>query len=311
MPAWNRLRPLIYAELVVVAVLLALRAPWGNGWDGYDFGVYVQSAQRLLLGASPYFCQENGCYVYSPAFAVLATPLTLLPGDLGLALWRLGGVMSLILATRGLGPAGLIVFCIPGLWESDLVAGNVMAFATAAMFAVVRWPSVRTVVAYAVLVAIIPKPQFLPVLLYGLWRVREARLGSLAVGVAGLVMLAWPGYLAALLHQPEIARAEPWLPLPLAVAASLGLAVAGWRWPPLLGPAAVLAAPYALPYTMVPLGLLGAKPRAVSPDRSPRLPSDQPSPKPIDPTLDGAAVARARVSPARAPAIQHDSEVAR
>jgi hypothetical protein len=254
------MRPILYIELVLIAVALALRAPWGNGWDGFDFGVYMTASRRLLEGASPFYCQVNGCYVYSPAFAAAISPMTVLPGAVGLALWRFAGVASLAVATRGLGPSGLVVFCIPGLWESDIVSGNVMAYATAAMIAVVRWPSVRTVAAYAVLVALIPKPQFLPVLIYGFWRVPEARRAVVVVGALGMLMLAWPDYLGGLLHQPTIARADTLLPLPLAVGAALALTIAGLRWPRLLGPAAFVSAPYALPYTAVPLGLLGVAP---------------------------------------------------
>ncbi|MGH2513160.1 MAG: hypothetical protein ACRDGQ_10775, partial [Candidatus Limnocylindrales bacterium] len=82
----------------------------------------------------------------------------------------------------------------------------------------------------------------------------------LIVGLAGLAMLAYPGYASALLTGDHIFDGfMAWsLPMPVAVAlvaAGAALSVAGlWR-PRLLGPASVLISGYWWAYVFAPLGL--------------------------------------------------------
>jgi hypothetical protein len=259
---------IVAVPVAIVAVGEAVTAPWGSQWNGWDFRVYLTAASRLISEGSPYRCDLGApCFLYSPAFAVLTAPLTLIPEPIAIALWRLGALAALAWSMRGTGPLGLLVFCIPGLWTSDLLVGNVSAYATAAMIAVVRWPSVRTVVGYAVLVAVIPKPQFLPVLAYGLWHVREARLPVLLIGFGGIAMLGFPGYLGSLIHQGgAIGMGNFALPEPWAKIAAIVLTIAALRWPRLLGLAAVCAALFWWDYATVPLALLVIKPgRAPTP----------------------------------------------
>ncbi len=161
---------------------------------------------------------------------------------------------SLGFAVRGLGWVGLLAFLAPGLWSSDLMAGNVATFATAAMVAVIRWPSVRTVVGYAVLVAVVPKPTFLPVLVYGFWHVPAARRYVVLAGVAGAAMLAWPGYLERLTLQGAQGSSLH-LPGPATKIAAVVLTLAGLRWSRLLGLASIAATPYLWPYTFTHLGV--------------------------------------------------------
>lgn len=257
--AWNRLSPVLSLLLLGVAVYVAAQAwPFSQfHYDGFDFRVYMGAARAF---PEPYVCTGGfaGCYLYSPAFALLVSPLAWLPQDVGLGLWRLGAIAALVAATWRAWPLGLLVFCIGPLWQNDLAAGNVMAYATALMIAVIRWPSVGTAVAYAVFVAVVPKPQFLPVLAYAFWRVSEARLPIIGAGFFGLVMLAWPGYLPALMAQSSRQMAPPMLPFAVMAPVVLGLTLAGFRFPRLLGVASLLASPYALPYNAVTLGTLGS-----------------------------------------------------
>lgn len=250
--------PLLTSALVVVILTLAvgyLRWPPLNELNGYDFSVYMRAAEQMLATGSPYL-EAKPPFVYSPAFALAVTPLTALPLDVALAVWRLASGVALVAALHGSRPLAYLIFALP-FFEADLLVGNTTTFALAAMIAVIRWPSVRTVVGYAVLVALIPKPQYLPVLIYGLWHVREARLPVLPVGAVGAVMLLWPGYIDALTRLTEVIGAGHYpLPEPWAKVAAVGLTVAGLRWPRLLGPASVCAAFYWWAYSLLPLGLL-------------------------------------------------------
>lgn len=247
--------------LLAIIVTLVVTVPWGYGWDSHDFRVYMRAAQRLWAEGSPYRCDPPNCFLYSPLFAAIISPLALLPEQIAFAIWRLGALGALGLALRGTGPFALAAFCIPGLWTSDIIAGNVMAYGTAAMIAVIRWPSVRTVVAYAALVAVVPKPQFLPVLVYGVWRAPSAWRGVAIAAAIGAGMLAFPGYLASLVDQVGTTAPQAMLlPLPVGLALAVLLTALGLRWPRLLGAAAYFASPYAWPYNTVLFAASLAKP---------------------------------------------------
>lgn len=240
--------------VLLLAAAMAYWTPWGLAHDGFDLRVYLEASRTVWSGGDPY----GGIipYIYSPVFAALIGPLTLLPFDAAAAIWRLGGLAALALAVRGSGPLGLAVFALPFLWASDLLSANAMAYATAAMIAVVRSPSFRTVTLYAVLVALIPKPQFLPVMIYGIVAVPGARRWVAVIGLSGVAMLAMPGYVAnfaraaPIIGDAWIALPEPWTKL-----SAVGLTIAGLRFTRLLGPASVAMAPYLWPYALVPLGV--------------------------------------------------------
>ena len=260
------------AVVVAGAAVLIADAPWTATWAGTDFGRYVTGASNLLTRGDPY---AGVGFLYSPAAALVMSPFTLLPLPVGLALWRALEVAALVMVVRGQ-PLAWAVFLMPWLWASELVGGNMMGFALAAMIAVIRWPSVATVVVYAVMVALVPKPAFLPVMLWGFVAVPEARRYVLALGAFGVAMLAWPGYVDAMLHGSDSAMAPLHWP-PLAMLAAAPLTVLGLRWPQLLGPAGILLTPYMWPYLLMPLGTLfarGTSQRAVrvvpSPPEMPR-----------------------------------------
>ena len=248
------LRIIAIALPLAAAVLCVLFTPWDAPHSGFDLEVFRRASAQMLATGSPYLA-EWPPYLYSPAFAVITAPVAVLPFDVALALWRVGGIAALAFAVRG-STTGLWVFALPFLWASDILSGNVMAYATAGMIAVVRWPSVRTVVLYAVMVALIPKPQFLPVLLWGAWHVRAALPGVALAGAFGGAMLVWPGYLDALTGHSERVAEYGWqLPQPATAIAAIGLTMASLRWSRLLGPAAALAAVYHWPYAFVPLAV--------------------------------------------------------
>ena len=248
--------------LALVCVVLTVAAVAYSAWDSVDLAVYVEAGRRFAAGLSPYgfaLPPIGALFRYSPVFAAGMAPLSGLPFPLVAAGWRLLEVGLLALSVRGLGWLGVAIVVNP-LVVLDLSVGNVGTLFLATMIMVVRWPSVRTVTAFALLVLLIPKPTLLPVLAWGLWRVRASWVPVAGVGVAGLVMvLLVPDFGHAILTGDRIvgmlqnlAFVPPWI-VGILMASSVALTVASVRWPRLLGPASVLASPYYFSYSLVPL----------------------------------------------------------
>jgi hypothetical protein len=248
--------------LALVCAVLAVAAVAYSAWDAVDLAVYVEAGRRFAAGLSPYgfaLPPIGALYRYSPLFAAGMAPLSGLPFAFLAAGWRLVELGLLALSVRGLGWLGVAIVVNP-LVVLDLSVANVGTLFLAAMIMVVRWPSARTVTAYALLVLLIPKPTLLPVLAWGLWRVRASWLPVAGVGVAGLAMvLLVPDFGHAILTGDRIfgmlqnlAFVPAWIVATL-MASSVALTVASVRWPRLLGPASVLASPYYFSYSLVPL----------------------------------------------------------
>jgi hypothetical protein len=281
------LRLVVVAFVAAIAAVLAAQAPFDAWWAGEDFSRYLDGARALWSGD---WYAATG-YVYSPAFALLISPLAAMPFGLALALWRAAELAALAYAARGAGPLAPLIFVMPWLWSAELVVGNVTGFATAAMILVVVRPSVRTVILYAVLVALVPKPAFLPVMLYAIVAVPEARRWVIAIGLAGMAMLAWPGYLEAILHGTDGAMAAHW-PQPWALLAAAMITVGGLWWPRLLGVASLLMSPYLWLYMLTPLATL-----LVVPDRGNTSLADGRRTSSLGGLSDWASVGRIRARP--------------
>ena len=252
-------------EVVTLVTIVAVGRLVFPSWINLDVQVYLEAGRRAAADLSPYeFAFAGGyTYHYSPVFAALMAPLAALPVDVVSVAFRAVALVALALSVRGLGWLAPIVLLSPGI-VLDQVPGNVTTLATAAMFAVIRWPSVRTVVAYSVFIFLVPKPGFLPVLLWGMVRVPASarRVGVVAVAAVGMLALT-PDFAASFLRASgEWGRTivpDLVLPAPLVVvllAAGAALAAAALRWPRLLGPASVLLSPYYYGYVLAPLALV-------------------------------------------------------
>ena len=252
-------------EVVTLVTIVAVGRLAFPTWINLDVQVYLEAGRRAAAGLSPYdFATAGGyTYRYSPVFAALMAPLAALPVDVASIAFRTVGLVALALSVRGLGWLAPIVLLSPGI-VFDQVPGNVTTLATAAMIAVIRWPSIRSVVAYSVLIFLVPKPAFLPVLLWGIVRVPASALSVGVVAAAGVVMLALsPDFAASFLRAsgewgrtivPGLVLPAPLVVVLLAVGATF--AVAALRRPRLLGPASVLLSPYYYGYILAPLALL-------------------------------------------------------
>ncbi|MFN8629736.1 MAG: hypothetical protein U0838_05240 [Chloroflexota bacterium] len=247
----SRLERLDLRWLALACALLAVGAVLYSAWDSVDLAVYVEAGRRFGAGLSPTAssCRRSGrCSATRQCSRRgwrRCRGCHSRPWRWG---WRLVEVALLALSVRGLGWLGVAIVVNP-LVVLDLSVANVGTLFTAAMIMVVRWPSVRTVTVYALLVLLIPKPTLLPVLAWGLWRVRAAWLPVGAVAAAGVALIALvPDFGHAILTGDRIfgmlqnlAFVPAWLVAAL-MAMSVVLTVLSVRWPRLLGPASVLVA---------------------------------------------------------------------
>lgn len=285
---WAFVRRWALPILAIGAAVMAIGTARSSLWNSFDLGIYLEAGRRAAAGQDPYaFVQPpvGAVYRYSPLFAALMEPLSSLPVPLVALGWRLTELALLAISVRGLGWVGAIIILNP-LVVLDLSVANVSTLILAGMIAVVRWPSARTITLYALLFILIPKPTMVPVLAWGLWRVKEARRPSALVLALGGATLLIPGFAGALLSGSRIfglmqnLQSLPPVIVYAALFASACLTVASTRWSRLLGIASVLATPYYFDYGWVPILLALVPAGGVSPR--------QPAPRSASPSSDAS-----------------------
>lgn len=244
--------------------------------------VWGVDAQRNLDAASAALQGSFGTvpdYLYSPLSAALTVPALLVPPGVAIVAWlafKLGLLLlGTAVATRGLeGPDRVligvsVVAFLPIMY--DLEVGNVTVLVLAAI-ALVAWNRDRflTGIPLGLLLAMAPKPQLVPVLLWMVLANRRALAGAVATAgsatLAGIAITGVPAYLnwVATLRAPaylnsggEIINLAIWSQPQLVVvvgglAAIVGFGLALYRgyWPGLVAAMCVglLLAPYTLIY---------------------------------------------------------------
>lgn len=264
-----------------------------NAW-AVDAERNLRAARDLVAGQ---FGTDHG-YVYSPLAAALTVPWTWIPQALAISLWlalRLGLLAAgTAVATRGRPAAErLLVFVAVALFVPtlyDLLLGNVSILLAAAV-ALVAWrrDATWTGIALGLVLATVPKPQLVPILIWMLAYRRQALVGTVvtAAGATGLAALtlgapAYGEWIAVLrsvdyLSSPMYGNLSlfAFLPGPIALAAAVAALVASavalrrGEQPGLVACIALglLIAPYTLAYAAVLLlvalpALATAAPRA-------------------------------------------------
>jgi hypothetical protein len=291
-PAWlpspGVLAVAVLTTIVGAAVAVAISP---KAW-AVDIDRNLAAADALARGS---FGMVEG-YLYTPLAALLTIPLTLVPAGLAVAAWfvaRLGLVLAgaaretrgWMLGDRWAAALAAVMF-VPTL--HDLMLGNVSIIMTAGI-ALVLWGRDRWVsgLALGLVLATVPKPQLLPILVWMLVFRRRALGGTLgaafAASVAGILALGVDRYrtfVDVVLHAPYLgtpmygnlglSALTPEVAIPLGVLVVAATAVAFWRgeMPGFICAVAagILLAPYTMAYSVVPL-LLGVRPLA---DASPR-----------------------------------------
>ena len=96
-----------FSALALWGLMLVVFTLWLQGWwadNSLDIDVYWEAGQRMLHGGAKLYAEPEdpannvGIFIYPPLFAVLFSPITLLPRWLGYALW---GTIELALIAFG------------------------------------------------------------------------------------------------------------------------------------------------------------------------------------------------------------------
>jgi hypothetical protein len=223
------------AALAVTVGGLVLASVAQTGW-ALDIARDLAASRALLSGG---FGGDHG-YLYSPFAAVLTVPLLALPSAVAAIVWLAGRLAVIAWLVRretgGLRAAdaalvGLaVVAFVPTLY--DLLVGNVSVLVVGAV-AMVWWRRDTPVAGIAVglVVAAVPKPQLVPILIWMLMYRQRALAGAVAtVVVATLVTIALVGvgpYLAWF----DILRAPDYLHAPMVHSLTPDVVLPGLEWP--------------------------------------------------------------------------------
>ena len=209
---WLRLVP--YAEPVpAYGPMFDAYGIW-NAWDGGLYDI-------------PWL--ENEAYVYSPAFAQLIYPLTLLPWEAFAALWT-GLAIAILFWMR---VPWMLAF--PGVVD-DILRGNIHVFLAGAVFlAVRRQPFGAGAWAFPLLTKVTPGIGLLWHAVRGEWRAVVIGLG-LTAGIAGASVLVapdlwaeWIGLLVANAGSDPRIQVVP-LPLLVRLPVALAVVIVAARW---------------------------------------------------------------------------------
>lgn len=252
------------ARLLVVALLgvvncigLVTTLPFAF-LGGKDWDIVMAAGHAIAAGQSPY----DDIFRWHPfmAWAALAVE------PLGLLAWRLLHLAALALLPWRV--ALIVVLTYPFWWDWNLGNLNVFVFVAA-------WHAMKgRPLAFLILAVLIPRPLYLPVTAWVLWRFPEWRGRFLVIaGIAALGALGtgWGfDWLSALMRSgDDLAHEFNFGPshiiglwyLPI------GAALAAWlTWRGRVGLASIAASPYLLPYYGL-MGLLELRSDAHDPKR--------------------------------------------
>jgi len=228
---WAALRHgLTLAGLLYIAVVWLRLVPYAEPVPAYGpmFDAYgIWNAWHGGLYDIPWL--EYEAYVYSPAFAQLIYPLTLLPWEAFAALWT-GLAIAILFWMR---VPWMLAF--PGVVD-DILRGNIHVFlAGAVVLAVRRQPLGAGAWAFPLLTKVTPGIGILWHAVRGEWRAMVVGLGVTA-GIAGASVLVapdpwaeWIGLLVANAGSDPRIQVIP-LPLLIRLPVALAVVVVAARW---------------------------------------------------------------------------------
>jgi hypothetical protein len=268
---------------VAVAVISVLNTPWGAFgldshayWGAWADGLYERAPATL------------DAFLYSPAFAQVIWPLTLLPWLAFGILWSTAATLAFLHLFRPLGwrwAVPLTACCLP-----EILTGNVFwVLALVAAYGL-RWPALWAV----------PLLTKLTPALGPIWFLTRREWRSLGISVAATVLVLavsalvspheWTAWVRFLRDHDQMASASlglpgvppPWVRIPLAVTLTVWAALTNRRWG--LPAAMVLATPV---FGVAALTILAAIPRLAQPPAAAGIAANAPGAVVARPTLLG------------------------
>jgi glycosyl transferase family 87 len=226
----TRLRALRHGLWFAAGLYCIAAIGWAlDGMAGVDAHAYWSSWRNGLYSAGP---EQRDAYLYSPVFAQVLWPLTLLPWPVFYGLWMAAAAATYVWLLAPLGPKWaipLLLICVP-----EIEAGNVWPFFALVLVLGFRFSSAW---AFPVLLKVTPGVGVLWFAARREWR-RAASPLIAALAIAGLSfalspglwadwvrLLAHPGdftnpareTLTPLLHFPALVRLAVGLPLSAAL----------------------------------------------------------------------------------------------
>ena len=217
-----------------LGIMLGLGVAGSGGSAGTDALAYWQAGRSILDGSALYGGNAGvtSAYLYSPLFAQLVAPLSLLPAPVFVWLWRLLEVGCLRVAIGSWTRAGLAMLVFPPV-IIELVYGNVNLMIAAVCALVMRGRAAPWGAPIVVKAAGIP---LIPLAFKADWWtfIRAGAVMLVAVGVSiVLAPIAWSDYLWFLAD----AEQPTWwtnlsrdIPFAIRLLAAMGLGVVAVRW---------------------------------------------------------------------------------
>jgi len=223
-PAWRSVG--IAGFAILIGVLVGFRLLDIYPWNVNVFDLHTYWATRDGVDYSETAAGPAGAYLYSPAFAQVIRPLTILPLPLFAAAWTAIGAAILVWLA---GRRSLLVAIIPPVLLT-LVQGQLdLAYAAVAVVGL-RYPAAW---ALPLLTKVTPGIGIAWFLVRRDWRSLAIAVGATLVIVTVSLALdpaAWEGWISMLLRNRFTAD-DPnliYIPVPLLVRAPLALAVIAW-----------------------------------------------------------------------------------
>jgi len=176
------------------AAAIVVLAPWTR--DFLDARRVLQAGEAWASGHNPY---DISGYFYTPALAVVASFLP----DWSVGVVVVGGLLTAVALSPRHPIAVFAVLCYPPVW-GDLALGNVTILLTGAVaLAIARDHPLRGV-PLGIGLALVPKPMFVPIVLWLLVHRRRSATGvvlaGLAVTLPALLTGLYPAFVMALVR---------------------------------------------------------------------------------------------------------------
>jgi hypothetical protein len=216
----------IGAFVVVVGALVAFRLLNVYPWNAPVFDLRTYWATRFGIDFSTQHAGPAGAYLYSPAFAQLIAPLTLLPLPLFAAIWTAIGAALLYWMT---GRHAIVFFAIPAVLIT-IVQGQLDLIFAAVVIVGMRYPAAW---ALPLLTKATPGVGIVWFLVRREWRSLAIALTATVAIVAVSVRFdpqAWVGWFALLGRSefPDINDGLLFVPIALVVRLPIALAIVAW-----------------------------------------------------------------------------------